>query len=137
MTDTQTKSALTAQQIADLLDASLIGDGTRSVSSVTVIERAEPGQLAFVGSHDQIKRCGNSAADVVIAPPEIADTSSANYPNITFIVVDEPETAFLKVAQELDPPRKRAKDRNIASGCHRSDSKNRIPIEYPSTRCDR
>ena len=107
MTETSTPNALTAHQIAELLDATVLGDANQSINSVAVIERAEAGQLAFVGSLQQIRRCEDSAASVILAPPEVTDCAG-DYPNVTFVLVEDPEAALLKVALKLKPARERS-----------------------------
>lgn len=107
MTGTQNPFALTAAQICEKLGGTLVGDGSRTVSGVNVIERAQAGQLAFVGTTEQLRRCSGSQAEVVIAPQAVSEAAT-QYAQITFVLTDEPEVAFLKIAQQLNPPRRRS-----------------------------
>lgn len=93
-----------AFEIGSILGARLVGDEEAIVSGTEFIERACESDLAFVGSSKNSKRIGSSKARVIIAPTDIAD-SVQEYPGRTFLFVDEPETAFLSIAQRLAPAR--------------------------------
>lgn len=98
--------SLTARDISEMLDGELVGNGDHAIDDIQVVERAEARHLTFVGDQKNVARLRNSRAQVVIAPanarPEIAAFSRC-----TFILVPEPEPAFLSIAGVLKPPRPR------------------------------
>lgn len=93
-----------AFEIGSILGAQVVGDEKALVSGTEFIERASESDLAFVGNSKNSKRIGSSKARVIIAPTDIAD-SVQEYSGRTFLFVDEPETAFLSIAQKLAPER--------------------------------
>ncbi|MEP3477749.1 MAG: UDP-3-O-(3-hydroxymyristoyl)glucosamine N-acyltransferase [Fuerstiella sp.] len=93
---------LSAKEIAETLKAKIIGDDTRWVSGTEYLERAKQSDLGFVACQKNLKRVKNSRAQLVIAPEGI-ESELEQFPDITFVVVAEPETAFLIVAQQLAP----------------------------------
>lgn len=93
-----------ALEIGSILGARLVGDETAVVSGTEFIERATASDLAFVACRKNSNRIGGSKARVIIAPLDIAD-SVEQHEGRTFLFVDEPETAFLSIAQKLSPAR--------------------------------
>ncbi len=92
----------TAGMIAARLDAALLGDPDQVISGVETVDRASCEELTFVGDARNLLRLKTSAATTVIAP----DTLSADvvaYSGITFLLVREPEVAFLQIAELLSP----------------------------------
>jgi len=112
MTTTAGKS-LTARQIADALSGRLIGDPQRSIVSVEVTELATEAHLTYISEAKMIKRLRTSAARVVIAP-KVAAEQLSSIEDRTFVLVAEPEVAFLQIAAQLHPRRPPA-DTGIAS----------------------
>ncbi|MEQ9406797.1 MAG: UDP-3-O-(3-hydroxymyristoyl)glucosamine N-acyltransferase [Fuerstiella sp.] len=98
---------LTAGEIAALLDARIIGDDSLKVSGVAFIEQASETDLVFVGCDKNLKRAAATKARLIIAPRS-AVGNLAPFPDRTFILVDEPEAAFLQMAVRLVPPRRRS-----------------------------
>lgn len=98
--------SLTAREISEMLDGELVGNGHRCIDDVQIVERAEACHLTFVGDQKNVARLRNSRAQVVIAPIS-ARSEIAAFPDCTFILVPEPEPAFLSVAGILMPPRPR------------------------------
>lgn len=101
----KTKLQFSASEIAELLNARMTGDGAAIVCGTEFIERASASQLAFVGCGKNKNRISGSAAKVIVAPSNIAD-DVAKFTDRTFLFVDEPETAFLSIAEKLAPVRK-------------------------------
>lgn len=97
---------LTATEIADILGGRLVGDGDIRVNGVEFIERASESDLAFVGCKRNLKRAETSNAKLIIAPESISE-QIAEFPGKTFILVAEPEAAFLQAAVRLVPRRPR------------------------------
>ncbi|MEO2014225.1 MAG: UDP-3-O-(3-hydroxymyristoyl)glucosamine N-acyltransferase [Fuerstiella sp.] len=106
MAGTRIVNTLHAQEIAQILGATIIGSGDCSVSGADFIERATATQLAFVGCKRNLKRASNSSAKLIIAPETVRDQLD-EFPGRTFLLVDEPETAFLQIVGLLLPERRR------------------------------
>ena len=58
MSGVRKRNVLTAAEIAESINAAILGDDTRTVGGVEVIERATANELAFVGATKQLKRVG-------------------------------------------------------------------------------
>lgn len=106
MTGTRIVNTLHAQEIARILDATIIGPADCSVSGADFIERATATQLAFVGCKRNLKRASASKALLIIAPETVRDYLD-DYPGRTFLLVSEPEVAFLKIVGLILPERPR------------------------------
>lgn len=104
MAGIRSQISLTAQEVASLLDATLVGSADRVVTGVNFLERATASELAFVGGRKNINRLKTTLAQVVIAPPDSSETL-LSFPNMTFLLVDQPEVAFLQMAEKLVPHR--------------------------------
>lgn len=100
------RKSLTAGELAEILSAELIGTAASVIDGVEVIERASAAQLAFVGDAKNLSRVRGSQARVIIVPLDVRTELSA-FPDRTFLLVEEPETALLLVAGLLVPPRGR------------------------------
>ena len=107
MTTNILQKALSAAEIAEILDGTLHGDPRREIDDVQTVERATERHLTFVGNQKNFSRLKNSQARVVIAP-QTAAPELREHPDTTFILVPEPETAFLSIVGILKPPRPRA-----------------------------
>ncbi|MEZ6130155.1 MAG: UDP-3-O-(3-hydroxymyristoyl)glucosamine N-acyltransferase [Planctomycetaceae bacterium] len=105
MAGLSSKNSLTVEQLAEFLEATVVGPQQRSVDGVNFIERATATELAFVGGRKNIGRLRTAVSQVIIAPTEVADLLSA-FPEITFLLVADAEVAFLKAAERLVPHRR-------------------------------
>ncbi len=103
-----TRRSLTAGEIAEILDAELIGDASRSINDVEVIERASEEQLSFVGDAKNLPRVKLSKSRVVVAPASVK-ADLAVFTDHTFLLVPEAEPAFLSIAGVLRPARPRTR----------------------------
>jgi len=95
---------LTAQQIADKLGGRIIGDSGTTISSVEVIDRATSRHLTFLSDPKRVSKLRSTAAKLVLAPFS-AEEAVSHLDSISFILVDEPEVAFLQIADVLHPQR--------------------------------
>lgn len=95
-----------AADIAGILNAKLVGDGSLTVSGVDFIERACETDLVFVGCPKNLKRAATAKARLVIAPRSVEEQLN-EYPGKTFLLVEEPEVAFMEMAVKLVPQRPR------------------------------
>jgi len=108
MTAEQQRRSLTAQEVAIILDAELLGDASLVITGVENIDRAHSDHLSFVGDAKNLARVKASKAQVLIVPAVLRD-ELVRYPDRTFVLVPDPETAFLSVAGVLKPTRPRAR----------------------------
>jgi len=106
MTSARTKHPLTVAQIAELINAEVVGESSIIIDGVEFIERATATDLAFVGNQKNLSRAQTTEALVIVAPRDVGD-KLADYSTKTFLLVAEPEAAFLEVAQQLFPVRQR------------------------------
>jgi UDP-3-O-[3-hydroxymyristoyl] glucosamine N-acyltransferase len=97
--------SLTAQQIADHLGGRVVGDAETVVSAVEIIERATAAHLTFVGDPRNLSRLKSSEATLVLAATSLEKDAVTSARHITFILVEEPEVAFLQIAAILSPRR--------------------------------
>lgn len=102
MNSHRTGRTFTAAEICDKLSAELIGNGDFEVDGSNFPERAKPRELTFAGCKKNLARIATSEALVIIAPKSVADSLS-EFSGRTFILVDDPEAAFLGVASEITP----------------------------------
>lgn len=102
MNSQKTGRTFTATEISEQLSAQLIGDGSRKVSGSNFPERATSDELTFAGCKNNLVRMATSEAVVVIAPKSVADSLS-DFSDKTFLLVEEPEAAFLKIAALMTP----------------------------------
>ena len=63
---------MTASELSGLLGIALRGDGSRVLTGAAVLDEAETGQLAFVGSAKYFASAAQSRAGCLIAPAEYA-----------------------------------------------------------------
>ncbi|MEZ6123198.1 MAG: UDP-3-O-(3-hydroxymyristoyl)glucosamine N-acyltransferase [Planctomycetaceae bacterium] len=95
---------MSVEDIAQQVGARVMGPAARRINGVDFIERAGVDDLAFVGSSKHLNRIEGSSARVVIAPEDSSEKLAA-WPEHTFLIVRDPEVAFLKVAEEILPQR--------------------------------
>jgi UDP-3-O-[3-hydroxymyristoyl] glucosamine N-acyltransferase len=100
------RRSLTAGEIAEILDAVVLGDPTRSINGVDVVDRARESDLSFVGDSKNLPRVKLSKCKVIIAPLGVREELSS-YGDRTFLLVPEAETALLSIAGILRPLRSR------------------------------
>ncbi|MCH2203486.1 MAG: UDP-3-O-(3-hydroxymyristoyl)glucosamine N-acyltransferase [Fuerstiella sp.] len=98
------QQTLTAGQIADHVNGRIIGDSETSISSVEVIERASAAHLTYLGDPKKLSRLDSLNAKLVLAQHS-AEQVVSHLKHVTFILVEEPEVAFLQIAGILHPRR--------------------------------
>jgi UDP-3-O-[3-hydroxymyristoyl] glucosamine N-acyltransferase len=90
---------VSAQWIADLIDAEVSGNLTASASGINEIHKVEAGDLVFVDHPKYYDTCLNSAANFIII-----NTKSVTIPEgKTLLVVKEPFEAYLKIVNHFRP----------------------------------
>lgn len=100
---TQSNNALTAGEIARMLEAELIGPAETEVSGTNFLERATESELAFVGCRKNASRIDATQARVLIVPTDLQDVAAADGAR-SYILVDNPEDRFLQIALHISPP---------------------------------
>ena len=90
---------VSAQWIADLIQAELSGNLTAQASGINEIHKVERGDLVFVDHPKYYDKCLNSAADLIII-----NTKEVIIPEgKTILVVKEPFEAYLKIVNHFRP----------------------------------
>lgn len=95
-----------AQEIADILSATVLGDPCRKVHNVAPIEQAQEGDLCFLAEEKYLACLATTGASVVLVSKGLVDESTAVAP--TLILVDNARGAMaqlLKVVEETLHPR--------------------------------
>ncbi len=108
MSAVKTQRSLTVAEIAQILDAEVLGNALAVIDDVEVIERAQTRHLAYIGDLKGLPRLKHSHAAVVIAPLSLRD-ELVRIPDRSFLLVPQPEVAFLSIAGLLKPPRPRSR----------------------------
>ncbi len=83
------------QQIAESVDARLIGEPAAELTNVSSIESATPSDIVFVEDEKHLAAALNSKAGAIIAG-EFASTASSNRP---LLITKHPKLAFARAAQ--------------------------------------
>ncbi len=83
------------QQIAESVDARLIGEAAAELASVASIESATPSDIVFVEDEKHLAAALNSKAGAIIAG-EFASSASSNRP---LLITNHPKLAFARAAQ--------------------------------------
>src|SRR5437867_1155139 len=91
-----------AREIADLLSATLTGDGEVEIVGVGSLDTADPNELAFTESEDATI---NGEPGCLLAPAGFAN-SETRIPSV--ITVPDPKLAFARTAEVLHPLKTRA-----------------------------
>lgn len=89
---------LTLRQLAEMLDAELIGDADRVIGGVDGLETAGPGDLSFLASSRYLPSMRRSKAGAVLIPPEVQPIARRHY-----LVCEEPAVAFEQVVRLFYP----------------------------------
>ncbi|MFZ5443953.1 MAG: UDP-3-O-(3-hydroxymyristoyl)glucosamine N-acyltransferase [Myxococcota bacterium] len=90
----------TAAELAALVSGRLDGDAQATVSGVSGLEQAQPGQLSFYGNQKYKAQLAATKASVVLVPDEAPARGDK-----TYIHVANPHLAFARIAQVFHPPK--------------------------------
>ncbi len=85
------------QQIAESVDARLIGDSAAELTNVASIESATPSDIVFVEDEKHLSAALNSKAGAIIAG-DFASSASSDRP---LLITNHPKLAFARAAQFL------------------------------------
>lgn len=92
-------ATFTLAELAERLDAQLIGDAACSIVSIATLENAAAGQISFLSNSKYRKFLAETAASaVLITAEDVAFVA----PGVNALVVANPYIAFARVAQLLD-----------------------------------
>ncbi len=94
----------TVQEVADFIQARVIGNGTARLTGISSISGAKSGDLIFVHEEKSLSAALRSGASAVIAGT-FASQASTNKP---LLICPQPRLAFAKAAQLLRPKIERA-----------------------------
>ncbi len=86
------------KDLAEFLDASLIGDGQTEISGISSLPSAEPGDLVFVESAKNLSHAMNSKASAVITGDFGRNSAHAK----PVLIAAQPRLAFARAAQWLE-----------------------------------
>jgi len=129
MSAVTTPRSLTVGEIAQILDAEVLGSDSATIDDVEILERAQTRHLTYVGDLKGLPRLKHCRATVIIAPVNLRD-ELLRFQDRTFLLVPQPEVAFLSIALLLKPPRARSR-------IGISDGEDRREHKYPSAGRDR
>ncbi len=100
-------TCLTLSQLAEALDARLVGDGTRSITGLSTLADAGPGQLSFLANTQYRKLLTTTRAEAVLLREADAEGFGGNA-----LIVSDPYLAYARLSHRFDP-----KPRHVA-GIH-------------------
>lgn len=89
---------LSVQQVAELIQAKVIGDATATVTGINEIHKVEVGDLAFVDHPKYYDKCLKSAASFIIIDTEVENTYGK-----TILVCAQPFEAYLSIVRHFRP----------------------------------
>ena len=102
---------LSLDEIASLCGGKLIGDGAKIITGVSSIENASREDLVFIKDRKFEKHIQSTKAGAIIIGNIPEEKSSRNY-----ILVDNPQLAFAKIAEQFDSlPGSKAAISNLSS----------------------
>ncbi len=101
------------QQIANLLQAELIGDGSGTVSGVSKIEEGKAGTLSFLANAQYAKYLNDTGASVVLISKSLVPENYSNE-RVVLLVVENAYEAFASLMQAYvdSQPQKRGIEAN-------------------------
>lgn len=88
----------TVQELADLLGATVVGDGTVRVEGVAGLDDAGAGDLSFLADTSLTGKLQSTAAGAVVVPKAYPDLACAQ------LVAANPELAFIRVVEAMMDP---------------------------------
>jgi UDP-3-O-[3-hydroxymyristoyl] glucosamine N-acyltransferase len=89
----------TLSELAERLNAQLIGDAACSIVSIATLENAGRGQISFLSNSKYRKYLAETSASAVLISP---DDAAFLAPGVSALLVKDPYVAFARVAQLLD-----------------------------------
>jgi len=97
---------MTINQIAEKIDAEVIGDGGISINGVAKIEEAGAGEITFLSNTKYHKYLETTKASAVIVSKSIdVDSLTKRKDSPVFLRADDPYVSFLFILRLFNPPR--------------------------------
>lgn len=100
---------MTLAEIGERLGCEVHGDAACEISTVSTLQNARPGQIAFLANRRYRRYLADTRASAVILAPEALPECP-----VSALVSDQPYLTYARVATLLNPPTP------MASGCHPS-----------------
>ena len=94
----QFEKPVSLTSLAELLQATLVGDATGSVTGINEIHKVQVGDLVFVDHPKYYDKCIRSAASCIIIDQQIAVP-----PGKSLLVVSDPFAAYLRIVDTYRP----------------------------------
>ncbi len=95
---------MTVNEIAEHIDAEVIGDGGISIHGIAKIEEAGAGQITFISNPKYLKYVEKTNASAIIISQSIEETLPDLPKNVVRLKVADPYIAFLYVLRLFNPP---------------------------------
>jgi UDP-3-O-[3-hydroxymyristoyl] glucosamine N-acyltransferase len=86
------------QELADLVNGELVGDGSVQITGVAGLEDVKPQEITFAASHRVVERAVNSPATAVIIPANVNEIAKPA------LRVANPRLAFAQILNRFFPP---------------------------------
>ena len=91
------------EEIAQLVDGTVVGEALREIHAVRKIEEAHEGDLSFIANPKYSRFHETTSATALLVDEEFATTRG----DVSYIVVDDPYAAFLVMLRRFAPPAER------------------------------
>lgn len=100
---------ITVEQLARQLSAEIVGDRDREVTDAQSLLKAGADEVTFVGDEANLRKLGQSKAGVVLVDADrlAAAKQHCGLRDVTFIIVTDPQVAFIEVMKQFRPQRAR------------------------------
>ncbi len=95
--------SFTLDEFAQNLDGQVRGDGNLTISDVASLENATSADISYLDSNKQLKAALASSAAAILTTAELAETAQKRGCQVTLIVVDQPQAAFIEVMLRFRP----------------------------------
>jgi UDP-3-O-[3-hydroxymyristoyl] glucosamine N-acyltransferase len=96
---------MTVNEIAEHINADVIGDGGIAIHGIAKIEEAGPGQISFIANKKYFKYLATTSASAVIIGSSVDRSVLPDRENpLVYLRTDDPYIAFLFVLQLFNPP---------------------------------
>ena len=99
----------TVSQLASQLNGEVIGDRDREIADAQALTKAGPSDVTFVGDEANLRKLNQCHAGVVLINADRLPTAKQlmGLQEVSFILVDDPQTAFIEAMQLFRPKRQR------------------------------
>ena len=87
---------LSLEKIAELIEATIIGDSATEISGIGTLENANGKQISYAVSKKYINALSNTKAGAVILPNELKEYCSTGV-----LIVDDAYLAFAKISHQF------------------------------------